>query len=260
MRRLFLFVFSLVVVAFTATGRADISTAASALKKRQWTDAAREAGDVLATDPKNPEALRIRGFARARLKDYPGSLADFDAALALAPDDDALWLGRARTRRFMDTLPSALDDIRHALALAPQKAPAHVEEGVILFSMGDYPAAAKAYEKANVLDPALPGMNAYLEQVYLFLREPAQARAAAEEGIRREPTFGVHKINLAHAALFAGDMPLARKLYLTSADLIDMDGVTPGRVLVKQDFAKMRAAGILVPGMDEIETLLAKKP
>ncbi|HEY9249205.1 MAG TPA: hypothetical protein VIO38_08740, partial [Rariglobus sp.] len=119
--------------------------------------------------------------------------------------------------------------------------------------------SSAAFERVHALNPAYPGINAYRTELFLYLRDASSAAAAATEGVQREPKYGIHRINLAHAALFAGDLPKARELYLASADLIDMDGVTPGRDLVPQDFAKMRAAGVEVPGMNEILELLKKK-
>lgn len=235
-----------------------VDAARAAFRARRWDEAGTLAGAALAADPASLEARRIRGFSRGRLKDYAGSLADFHAALAADPDDAEAWHGAAKTLRLMGDLSSALAVNARALRLSPDTPDYLVENGVILFLSRDFGASSAAFERVNGLRPSYPGINAYRAELFLYLKNGDMARAAAEEGLRLEPDYGIHRINLAHAALFSGDPEKAKALYLASADLIDMDGVTPGRALVPLDFAKMRAAGVIVPGMEEIEALLKK--
>lgn len=230
----------------------------AALKARRWSEAARLADTELAIAPTAAPARLARGFARARLGDFQGSLADFTTVLAQDAGDARAWHGAAKTLRMLGDLPAGLQANDRALALAPDTADYLVEKGVNLFLAHNFAPSSAAFERVHSLNPAYPGINAYRAELFLYLRDAASASAAAE-GVQREPKYGIHRINLAHAALFAGDLPKARELYLASADLIDMDGVTPGRDLVPQDFAKMRAAGVEVPGMNEILELLKKK-
>jgi tetratricopeptide (TPR) repeat protein len=231
----------------------------AALKARRWSEAARLADAELAAAPTAAPARPVRGFARARLGDFQGSLADFTTVLAQDAGEARAWHGAAKTLRMLGDLPAGLLANDRALALAPDTADYLVEKGVNLFLAHDFAPSSAAFERVHALNPAYPGINAYRTELFLYLRDASSAAAAATEGVQREPKYGIHRINLAHAALFAGDLPKARELYLASADLIDMDGVTPGRDLVPQDFAKMRAAGVEVPGMNEILELLKKK-
>jgi tetratricopeptide (TPR) repeat protein len=233
-------------------------TAAEALKSRRWSDAARLADATLAASPDDREARLVRGHARARLKDQAGSLADFVAVLGQHPEDPRAWHGAGKTLRMMGDLAAGLAANERALALAPDEADYLIERGVNLFNAHAFGPSSAAFERVHALVPSYPGINAYRAELFLFMKDAAAAKAAAAEGLSREPDYGIHRINLAHAALFAGEMAEARRLYLECADLIDMDGVTPGRALVPLDFAKMRAAGVTVPGMEEIEAMLKK--
>ncbi|AHF90606.1 hypothetical protein OPIT5_10745 [Opitutaceae bacterium TAV5] len=250
----------LLLILLSGGATASAATAMeTALTARRWDEAARLAGESLASAPGDSEARTVRGFARARLGDHAGSLADFLAVLAVETGNARAWHGAGKTLRMLGDLTAGRAANDRALALAPDTADYLVERGVNLFLAHAFAASSEAFERVHALAPGYPGINAYRAELFLYLGDATAARAAAEEGLRREPGYGIHRINLAHAALFAGDLPGAKELYLACADLIDMDGVTPGRDLVPQDFAKMRAAGIEVPHRAEIETLL-KKP
>ncbi len=246
----------LLILALTGTAPAPADSAAAALKARRWADAARLASVALATTPNDAEARLARGFARARLKDYAGSLADFTAVLGAQPGQALAWHGAGKTLRLMGDLPGGLAANDRALALAPDEPDYLVERGVNLFNAQAFGASSAAFERVYAVAPGYAGIHAYRAEIFLYLRDADEAEAAA--GRKREPGYGIHRINLAHAALFAGDLAKAKERYLACADLIDMDGVTPGRALVPQDFAKMRAAGIEIAGMAEVEKLLAK--
>lgn len=246
----------LLLLAMAASPWAQAETAADALKARRWADAASLADAALASKPDDLDARVSRGFARARLKDYAGSLADFTAVLAVRPDDAAAWHGAGKTLRLMESLPEAFVANERAVALAPDTPDYLLERGIILFYSKDYPPSSAAFERVHDLAPAYPGLNAYRAELFLYLKDGANAGLAATEGVRLEPSFGIHRINVAHAALFAGDFEKAKELYLACADLLDMDGTTTGRMLVPMDFARMRGSGVIVPGMDEIEALL----
>lgn len=233
--------------------------AGEALKARRWAEAVRLADAELARDAGDAEARLVRGFARARLKDYAGSLADFYAVLGADPMRAAAWHGAGKTLRMAGDLAAGRAANERALALAPDEADYLIERGVNAFEAKDFGGASAAFERVHELAPGYAGINAYRAEVFLFLKNAEAARGAAAEGLEREPGYGIHRINLAHAALFAGDLAGARELYRACADLIDMDGVTPGRALVPLDFAKMRAAGIEIAGMGEIEAMLKPK-
>lgn len=236
--------------------RAEEETAGSALKARSWERAASLADRDLALRPDDLEARTVRGFARARLKDFSGSLADFYAVVATEPDRALAWHGAGKTLRMLGDGRAGRAANERALALAPRAPDFLIERGVNAFEAKEFAAASAAFEDVHGLVPTYPGIHAYRAEVFLFLRNAEAAEAAATAGLAVEPGYGIHRINLAHAALFAGDLAKARKLYRACAELIDMDGVTPGKALVPLDFAKMRAAGIEVPGMVEIEEML----
>jgi len=237
---------------------ASAETASDALSERRWADAIRLSDIALTIKPNDIAARTARGFARGRLKDYAGSLQDFTVVLAKSPDDALVWHGAGKTLRFMGSLADGFAVNERALELAPETPDYLIERGVNLFLTKNYVPSSATFERVNELMPSYPGINAYRAELYLYLKDGAKAELSAAEGLRREPSFGIHHINLAHAALFSGNMAKAKELYLASADMLDMDGVTTGRMLVPLDFKRMRESGIVMPGMDEVEQLLKK--
>ncbi len=244
------------MIALAGVPALSAETAFDALSARRWADAAKLAEASLAAQPDDLVARTARGFARGRLKDYAGSLADFTAVLAARPDDALAWHGAGKTLRMMGLLPEGFAANERALILAPDTPDYLVERGVNLFLARDFAPSSAAFERVNEILPSYPGINAYRAELFLYLKDADSAAESAAEGVRREPGFGIHRINVAHAALFAGDLAKAKALYLACAELLDMDGVTTGRMLVPMDFKRMRESGIVVPGMDEIEALL----
>jgi len=72
-----------------------------------------------ALEPGNARAWSGKGMACVSLKDFPGARAAFDRAIALDANDVTAWFFRAQVRRVTGDLPGALDDLKHAAAVAP---------------------------------------------------------------------------------------------------------------------------------------------
>lgn len=64
--------------------------------KKEFKDAFTGADRVLAADPRNTDALNLRGLAKIELQDPVGALADFDAAIAIDPAFSKAYINRAR--------------------------------------------------------------------------------------------------------------------------------------------------------------------
>ena len=71
-------------------------------------------------------ALALVGDVQSKLADYPVAYAAYDAALALAPTQSALWFNRAAVARFLGRLDAAEADYDEAIRLAPSDAQAYL--------------------------------------------------------------------------------------------------------------------------------------
>src|SRR5262245_47704469 len=56
------------------------------------------------------EAYKSRGYARQRLGDYKGALADYESAVALKPFDAGAYQGRGRSKAALGDLDGAIAD------------------------------------------------------------------------------------------------------------------------------------------------------
>jgi tetratricopeptide (TPR) repeat protein len=85
--------------------------------------------------------------------DYDGSIAEYDKAIALKPNDAILYNGWALSRRGKGDLDGAMADIEKALALYPSFAEAFNNRGIIKQDKKDYDGAIADFDKALSLNP-----------------------------------------------------------------------------------------------------------
>jgi len=96
--------------------RAGLEVAGAALGARDFTAAVAASDAVLAVDPENAEALRMRGLAHLELMESPEeSLADFDRLLEQSPEDFAALLYRMTALLALEEVDEAravLEEVR----------------------------------------------------------------------------------------------------------------------------------------------------
>lgn len=114
---------------------------------------------LLAANPAAPakaEALKIRGRAEFRLGRVDAAIADYDAALALAPNDPELHARRGWMHYDKQENAAALARAAHALKLDPKHADAYDLAGSVMVRTGNYRRAWAAYDDALRLNPNDP--------------------------------------------------------------------------------------------------------
>ena len=70
-----------------------------------------------------------RGIAYGQLGQFDAAIADFDRAIALAPDDPWVWSNRAIACGLMGQFDDAIDSFGKAVALDPEKYTGSCESG-----------------------------------------------------------------------------------------------------------------------------------
>lgn len=90
----------------------------------------------------------MRGVARYCGGDVEGALADFNAALAIWPENEVALADRARVYLAMDDLDRALRDAQRAADIEPDHETAFAIIGAAYERKGDMAAAADAYDEA----------------------------------------------------------------------------------------------------------------
>jgi tetratricopeptide (TPR) repeat protein len=172
-------------------------------------------GDL--TDAARAGALKIRGRALHRAGRLDDAIADYEAALQLAPDDAELHLRRGWTGYDKRDLNLVINQARQALNLNPEYAEAFDLIGAALAVSGEerFAEAKAAYDQAVRLDPARPMpryhrfqllKNSYpreaLQEVEALLQLPASAitKPAAVDYSQKRTTFRIAG-SLARASL-----------------------------------------------------------
>ena len=106
-----------------------------------------------------------RAMAYQRSGNAARSLTLMDAAVAANARDPELWLFRGRYRIDTGDCRAAAADFDRAIALAPDSAPAHAARGVARLCMGDRAGARTAFARSLQLDPSQPKIGEYLKSL-----------------------------------------------------------------------------------------------
>ncbi len=195
--------------ASTGGSRAGASAAAEWLRKAERhhvdgrLDSARDCYDrALALDPRNPDALHMRGVVKMMRGQGPDGVSDIRSALALRPALPNAW--RNLTHYYLTALladDTAMTDqlchdaesaARHALESTPGDAECHYHLAAILCRVGRYGAAIAAGEQAIRLDPAHVRAHMTLALARLVTGDLAGGFAAYEWRWRLQPKRAVN--------------------------------------------------------------------
>ena len=104
-------------------------------------------------DPKDVDALRMRGRLWSARKEYDRALADFDRAIQLAPDRAPAYVDRGRLRGLRSDLDQAVVDFSEAIRLDPKNASAYGQRAYTWVEKGDTAKGIAGYTEAIRLDP-----------------------------------------------------------------------------------------------------------
>ena len=85
--------------------------------------------------------------------DYDAAIANYDRAIALAPDDADAYHNRGIAKDAQGDYAAAIADFDHAIALEPDGADVYHNRGVAKVEIGDYAGAIADYDRVIALDP-----------------------------------------------------------------------------------------------------------
>jgi len=147
----------------TRTGPRDSRVWADVAHFRRWTGdlaAAVEAADrAVALDPRNVEALTLRGELTRSQYGLAGAIPWFDRALEIDPDNVTALLERARTLGELGRMRDMLADSRRVLSLSPGHPASYYLQAMLAARGGDFDLARSIYQRTGGrLDDTPAGM------------------------------------------------------------------------------------------------------
>ncbi|MCB9435918.1 MAG: tetratricopeptide repeat protein [Anaerolineales bacterium] len=134
-----------------------------------WEGATRDLTTLLDSRPPESvqvEALALRGIAYNKSGNHEAALADFNAALAIDPNNNMALLNRAWLSLTDGEIEAAINDLNRSIDNGNASAETYLARGQALVEMGDSEAAIDDFSDAIELDAALA--QAYFERGILY--------------------------------------------------------------------------------------------
>lgn len=107
----------------------------------------------LQSDDPRTDRHMVRGVVFMSAGQFDDAVAQFSAAIELAPDFAEAWNKRATVHYLMNQHDRSMQDIRQTLALEPRHFGAISGMGLIFLALDDQQTALKAFEEVLVIHP-----------------------------------------------------------------------------------------------------------
>jgi type IV pilus biogenesis/stability protein PilW len=176
----------------------------------------RELHEALKLDPRNHEALHLRGFVRMGLNDLLGAEADYKAALGIKPDFQecrnnlgTALLALGRFEEAIEVFKPLLED-----PLYPTPSFAQGNIGFAYMNLKNFEAARRHMEMAVFLNPRFCVGYNNLGKLFLETRNPRAARDAFERATRTCPTYAEPWYHLGVMLQESGESAKAAEAFL----------------------------------------------
>ena len=168
-------------------------------------------GRALASDPKSPALLAVRGLLRARGGDMEGADADFAAALAPKP---RAWLFSLRSliRERRGFIAEAVADMDQALVLESGVAAHHGRRAHLLFCRRRHDEALAGLARAIGLEPAEAQWYSQRAEVFFLIGRLEEARRDLEKARELSGEDPALDHRLAHVLVLLDRLPQALKV------------------------------------------------
>lgn len=160
---------------------------------------------VLADDPRQPDALHLLGVIGTETGQAEAALPLLEQAVALAPARPEFRLGLANALYARRRWEDAVAACAAALKRRPDLAEAHNLLGLALMALGQADRAAARFRKLVALRPDHPGAHYNLGNAFLARNRPAEAADAYRAALARAPDFADGWTNLGLALRMSAD-------------------------------------------------------
>lgn len=154
------------------------------LKDRQPVQALEALSQAIGIDAGNPEIYLYRARMHVAMGEYANALADFSAAIQLAPDDARLHNERGVFMLSRKNFPQAYRDLSVAIQLNPKNAQAYNNRGFLLLAQRQFTNALNDFNKAISLDDTVVDFLNNRGFTYLKLKKIKQSLADLNRAIQ----------------------------------------------------------------------------
>jgi tetratricopeptide (TPR) repeat protein len=189
-----------------------LQRARTALNADRPQEAARIADELLKIDPRDAQALRLRGAALLMQKRAGEAIAPLEtAALALRDSETDTLLAMAL--RQCGRLEEALSRLKRVSKRRPPYAPAFHELGYLLISLERYDEAIESLRAGITFAPMMPQLSVQLGEVFLQRRDYVQAKTAFARALEIAPASAAALFGIAKAYQALGEASPAADYY-----------------------------------------------
>ncbi len=164
-----------------------LQAALAAHKAGRLDEAARLYDNLLATDPKNADALNLSGMLRLQRGDAAAAEARIAQAVAARPREALYHANLAKAKQARGDAAGALASLRQAAKLAPDQPGFCQQLALALRAAGDFAGAADMLRKAARAAPRDIAPLNNLATLYLEQGQPVEARAAIVRALALDP-------------------------------------------------------------------------
>jgi len=154
---------------------AQLKAAQMLLLARQFQDAKTRADGILANDPRNVQALIVRGNALAGLNDLDGAIGQLEDAVTIDPDRTGVYGSLGVLQLAKGDAQAAEDAFTRAVAIDRKSFGARVALALFYLSTERVTEAESTLKQALALESSNPTANRMLALVYLTSNRAAEA-------------------------------------------------------------------------------------
>jgi len=159
---------------------------------------------VLAADPRQPDALHMLGVLAYQAGQNEAAAALIERAILLHPNAATYHSNLGLALKDLGQLQAAADAFRRAVVLNPQAPAPHNNLGIVFTALGRWQEALACSEQALALQPDFADAHTNIGHVRRQQGQLAPAIAQYRKAIACQPDFAEAHTSLAHALLQSG--------------------------------------------------------
>lgn len=146
-------------------------------------------GEAIAIAPDNAALWSNRGNTRVSQNHLEEAIADYNESVRLAPNAPDPYLNRGTAWEGLQKWDQAIADYEQVLQIAPDDAAAHNNLGNVRSSLGDYEQALAEFETASRLAPGFAFAGANVALTLFQLDRVPEALQRMRSLVRKYPNF-----------------------------------------------------------------------